>query len=522
MVTMNTRGTSPCGCAWVAGASAAGSGAAHSATTAATTDHAITLRTIKRGIVGPTAPARQATGSDNSRANRNGRAPADDRPIDPAPRPSSAAKLRKRLWLAGGALLLFVATLAIGNVFVPADKSVSLATAGQDFVAFYTAGTFVRTGRSADLYELDRVAAFQRDLAARENLQLHADDVAPFWNPPFYAWTFVPLSSLPYRTAWAIWLAVNLTAAAGAMVLLARMLPGDWRTRGLVPLLVVTSLPFIESLGHGQNTCVSLLLVCATISLWRGEQLILAGAACGLLFYKPQLGAILAIALILSRGLKPLAGLAITGTALLAVTLLTLPGTLGAFLHHLPTNLTIMQIDRPYLWDRHVTLKAFWRLLIQGDATGDLWTSTRVLWILTTTLAAACLLATILRTRRSRDDGTTRDRAIAATIVTMPLLMPFYFDYDLLLLAGAAVLVARERAVGGADRVPAKLVTAWVALAGWLVINSGIATLTRVNGTVVLLAVLAAMLIRRAWQPAATVTESDCDDPPAEPLPLAA
>ena len=29
-------------------------------------------------------------------------------------------------------------------------------------------------------------------------------------NPPFYAWVFAPLSSLPYRTAAAIFLAINV------------------------------------------------------------------------------------------------------------------------------------------------------------------------------------------------------------------------------------------------------------------------------------------------------------------------
>jgi len=73
----------------------------------------------------------------------------------------------------------------------------------------------------------------------------------------------------------------------------------------------------------------------------------------------------------------------------------------------------------------------------------------------------------------------------------MPLLMPFYFDYDLLLLSAAAVLVAREQS----ERA---VTTTWIVLAGWLVVNSSVARWTHVNGTVILLTALAAMLIRRA------------------------
>ena len=42
------------------------------------------------------------------------------------------------------------------------------------------------------------------------------------------------------------------------------------------------------------------------------------------------------------------------------------------------------------------------------------------------------------------DAAVRRDRLIAAAIAATPLLMPFYFDYDQLLLAIPAVLLAAE------------------------------------------------------------------------------
>src|SRR5688500_16669928 len=176
------------------------------------------------------------------------RASTDSRCIELStdiPRPPTS--LRKRLWQCGGGLALFLLVLVIGNLFSSSDKSVSRKSAGHDFLAFYTAGTFVRTGRTAEMYELNTVSAFQRDLAARERLELPADVLGPFWNPPFFAWLFVPLSMLPYHTAWAVWFFINLTALAAAIALLIRMLPADWRTRGLVPLLILTAPPFIQA-----------------------------------------------------------------------------------------------------------------------------------------------------------------------------------------------------------------------------------------------------------------------------------
>ena len=422
-------------------------------------------------------------------------------------RSTSAHPLRKRLWLAGLALGLFIATMAVGNFFVAPDKAVSRQSAGHDFLAFYTAGTFVRTGRSADLYDLAAVKSFQRELALREQLELGPDNFGPFWNPPFFAWVFVPLSSMSYATAWNLWFCINLLAAAGAIVILSRMIEGDWRDRGLVPLLIVTSLPFIQALGHGQNTCISLLLLSGTIALWRSDRLIAAGAVAGLLFYKPQLGALVAGALVLREGYKPLAGLAITGSILLLATLITLPGALSDFLHKLPGNVIYMQIEHRYLWDRHVTLKSFWRLLFQGFAVGDMSPLTRTLYLATTALAATCLFAVILKQRRNRD-AATRDALIAATIAAMPLLMPFYFDYDLLLLAVPAVLVAQER------KLTRPLLFGWIALFAWLFVNSAIAERIHVNGTVILVCGVTSMLIARAWRGAAQL-EQTIDRSPA-------
>src|SRR5437764_277736 len=51
----------------------------------------------------------------------------------------------------------------------------------------------------------------------------------------------------------------------------------DWKTWALVPLLMAVSMPFIQAIGHGQNTCLSLLIVAATVKLWRKDCAVAAG-----------------------------------------------------------------------------------------------------------------------------------------------------------------------------------------------------------------------------------------------------
>ena len=137
-----------------------------------------------------------------------------------------------------------------------------------------------------------------------------------------------------------------------------------------------------------------------------------------------------------------------------------------------------------YLWERHVTFKAFWRLLFQGDSVGDPIAAVRFLSIVCSGLVGLYLLRAVIRFRLQGgvEESTGRDRVIAATIAATPLLMPFYFDYDQLLLAVPAVLLAADM-LRQRDPLLAKidlwLLRIWPAHFVWLMVNPDIALLTR-------------------------------------------
>src|SRR5213082_1083303 len=105
-------------------------------------------------------------------------------------------------------------------------------------------------------------------------------------------------------------------------------------------------------MSHAQNTCMSLLILCATVTLWRrcsgqttrgrgdaktrGKKIapdpifdpslsasprtgvfpFAAGLTGGLLIYKPQLAAVLAMVMVLDLGWRAAAGFAISAFAL--------------------------------------------------------------------------------------------------------------------------------------------------------------------------------------------------------------
>lgn len=411
--------------------------------------------------------------------------------------------VRRRLWVGAAGVGLFVLTAAVCLCFLSPGYDAFRKALGRDFLAFYTAGTLVREGRTDELYDLGTIRNIERAVATSAGFDL-GDGLGPWWNPPVYAFAFAPLAAMPFGIALSVWIGINLAAALAAAWLLARIAaPAGGSDRVLVALLVLLSAPLLQSLAHGQNSAISLLLVCLAITAWRGGNSFAAGACVGLLLYKPQLAVVLGAVLVLHRGWRAAAGVASVGGAVLLLTLVIMPGATGDYVNRLPQNLHAVQVEHTYLWDRHVTLRAFWRLLLQGRGPGE--TS----WLVHGLTAACCvplLSGLALAALRARRRGTCDD-LMAATVAAAPLLMPFYFDYDLLLLAVAGALVV------GANR---QSLATWAALYLWLFVNPYFAGATRLNLTVPLLFTLALSLVDRALHgQQETSSESVVDAPPA-------
>jgi len=387
-----------------------------------------------------------------------------------------AGVVRRRLWKAGAMLACYILTLIVCNFFDPREKAVTRDMIGHDFLPFYAAGSMAREGHFHDLYDLTAIKLAEQEAARSAGLGV---GYGPWWNPPFAAWIFAPFSYLPFSSALIAWEALGLAALGVSLFLLARMLPdaGNWRNWGLVVLLSAASNPLVAVIAHAQNTFMTLLLLTITVTLWRQRQALAAGLVAGLLFYKPQHAAIVGIVLVISLGWRAAAGLLITGCTLLLLTVVTMPGSLGDYLHKLPRLLVVMQELSPYSWDRHVTFKAFWRMLLQGNAPGPTGWLTWSLWGLCEIAAIVLLGITALAARR---EPGKLDRLIAATILSSPLLVPFCFDYDLMILAIPAVLCAGDAMRSTPPRNNNPLLWAWIILYLVLHISTILASPTRV------------------------------------------
>jgi hypothetical protein len=390
--------------------------------------------------------------------------------------------LRRRLWIGGSLLGLLVAVFVVSQVIGRLSDPSHRLELGGDFIPAYAAGTLMRQGHYADIYHTDAMERVERETVASADLA-PLPFYGPYLNPPFFAALYAPLSALPFRQAASIWLAFSLFCILASLSLLCRMLPQGGETRALVPLLLVISMPFWQALCHLQNSCLSLLILTGVVTIWRQakshQSAIAAGLLASMLAYKPQLAALVMVSLSATLGWPAIVGCGIGLGALGIATFCFMPGTISEYLHALPPLLRMIQERPQYNWGRQVTPQGFWRLLLQGHSGG-------LARPITTLLIAICALSALASFGwilwRCRSDIARRDQLIVLTICASPVLMPYFMDYDLLLLVIPAVLIAANWIRNGAPIGFAKYTPAvWSVLFVSLYVNPGLSGQTRLN-----------------------------------------
>ncbi len=185
---------------------------------------------------------------------------------------------------------------------------------------------------------------------------------------------------------------------------------------------------------------------------------------------------------------------------LLLINVVTLPGSLQDFFRRLGPDFTWMLANHSYLWERHVTFRGFWQVILQNTAPGAAASLAPKLAILCALPLGVWVAACVWRNRKSVE----RDRMIAAVMMASPLMMPYYVDYDLLLLALPAVLFAGEmmqRDTGSPMNARDNwVIRLWAGLFLLMLVNPGLTKTFHFNFCVPVLCTIAVLLISRAWR----------------------
>lgn len=156
-----------------------------------------------------------------------------------------------------------------------------------DFRAFYTGAHIIRQ-QPHQLYDLEFQVQYQQTFSDFHNQPL-SPTFLPFLNPPLILLPLIPLTLLPYTTAYCVGVITLISLFMSSLYLLFKIFPINNKYQIYIALATLTFGPVYFTLFHTQNAIISLMLVLTAIFMHQKKRLFLTGLCLGLLWYKPQI-----------------------------------------------------------------------------------------------------------------------------------------------------------------------------------------------------------------------------------------
>lgn len=204
---------------------------------------------------------------------------------------------------------------------------ITLKPTKSDFVSFYSA-TQIQVNQPENLYNLQSQQTYQQKFSPPKFL--------PFINPPLLLIPFLALNTLPTLITYRILILFNYILFILTCILITRYLKPPTNHQKILFLLTLSFAPVFITIFHTQSSIFTLFVFTLTYRSLSRKSWFLAGLIASFLFYKPQMGIILYIYLLLLNKKPILQGL-ITGN-LIAVSISTIinPFWISKFIQTIP------------------------------------------------------------------------------------------------------------------------------------------------------------------------------------------
>ncbi len=335
----------------------------------------------------------------------------------------STARLSETAWppLRRGLPLLLLVAIAVAYVAIaiPAClmptsgtlRNITGSVAGNDFLTFYAASTFVREGAAAAVFDQTRFFALQQSFSG-------IAEYFPWAYPPLFLLVVAPLSALPYMPALAAWL--GLTSLSFGLIVR--------KLSGLALPVVLILPPLVQNAIDGQNGALTAMLFAGGLAALAARRPILSGVLLGCLAYKPQVFALVPIGLVAARQWKALVA-ACAASVLLAL-----------------ATLAIFGVDIWFKFAAHLADHMNWAL--NGRLPGNRFPTTFMFIYKLTGSANPAKIAQLVSSLFAcgfvywvwRKTEAILPRALAFC-VAMPLATPFMLEYDLAIWSLPAAMI---------------------------------------------------------------------------------
>jgi alpha-1,2-mannosyltransferase len=288
-----------------------------------------------------------------------------------------------------------------------------------DFAGFWTAGELALEGHAADAYR--EMPHFFKELA------LHGDTTQlyiAFFYPPIFLLLSSGFALLSYFPALCLWLGSTFVCYAAA---LRGLLPRSLGKGANLWVLFLGYPAVMVNIGFEQNGFLSTGLL-GGAAVWLDRRPELAGICLGCLSYKPQLGIIIPLALVVARRWRVFAVASVTAVALLAVS------TLAFGIDIWPPFFADMAVAKRNWMESPIPAYLQFFITVFGAVRlhgGSLPLAYALQTVVTVTAMIMLVGALLMRPADARS-GKAEGAAMAACL---PFCSPFMLEYDLLVLA---------------------------------------------------------------------------------------
>ena len=196
-----------------------------------------------------------------------------------------------------------------------------------DFRMFFAGGTLLRTGHAAQLYDYEKMANTEAELAGKAGVDF------PFTHPAYEALPFIALSILSYRNASCLFFAINLTLLLVSISLLTPTTGWLSEIWSWLPTMVVAGfLPVGLCLILGQDSILLFALITVAYTMLKTAREPVAGFVLGLGMFRFPIVLPLVVCFCLARRWKLLAAYLVTCAAVVLLSVIIAgPGSVLAY-----------------------------------------------------------------------------------------------------------------------------------------------------------------------------------------------
>jgi glycosyl transferase family 87 len=322
---------------------------------------------------------------------------------------------RKRIRAYATLIALSLWTIWAVDVSVPGAVDRLGKVKGTDFLQFYAAGSFVRDGQPARLYDGAALNARTQSVAPQSRETVFV----PIQSPQM-ALAFAPLSALSYPAAVSIWIALIAVLYAGACAIVWRVCTPLHQYRYEAIACCAASPALYSTVLHGQTSVLALVALALALSALRRGAPTSAGLALGLLAFKPHwvaaAGAVFAVAM----EWRVVAGLIASAAAQIGLTAALVGArVMAAYWHMLRSVQQLGDLLEPHPGD---SLRSFFRVFLPWPTAAFV------------AYAAGAALALLAAASLWRRQAVPFEIRASAVVLAMVLVSPHAFSYDLILL----------------------------------------------------------------------------------------